>query len=400
MKELVIIYNQPLSARQGINMVNNSFIEGRAYFNDNNITLKAIIGADDVINCTNCKSLYENFPLDSSISSLQKRIKTFVKRFVTRKNRYVDAIKIYYRYYHTAKIAIKRFAKSGMDPDYIIFQDPQTAQLYYQKFGHTRKAHTLLILHCSISPTEQAETSLPNFFKSSFLSRYFYNTYHEAMNNVDKIIYLSQRAVNNSPVSQDKKTFIFNGMEDLECWEVSEVHNPINLVCVGSMSWHKGQDYTIEALAKLPKEILHSVKLHLIGSGPQIQELKNRVKQLNLSDNVVFYGVRNDVPELLKSMDLFIMPSQSEGLPMSIIEALRQGMYIIATDTGAIPEMIPSGCGELIERNSDMIAESIVRVVCDNKISIETKVKARNHYLDNFTLKSMIYNYCKVLGSL
>ena len=166
------------------------------------------------------------------------------------------------------------------------------------------------------------------------------------------------------------------------------------------MAWHKGQELVIEAMAMLPKNRLNKIKYHLIGAGPQMSELEALVTKCNLSNNVIFYGSRNDVPELLKDMDVFILPSKSEGLPMSIIEALRQGMYLVATDTGAIPEMIAQGCGELIERDSAQIAQCMIRILTENVVTVEVKKKAREHYLRNFTLQNMIYHYCDILDNL
>lgn len=400
MKELVIIYNQPLNSKQGINTVNNSFIEGQKYFNENEIYLSSIFGSDGIVDCKNRNSLQNSDIQQSLTQSTNKFAVSNIKQLLPKKNALIEAARIYRSCYVTARKTINYFLQSGCDPDYIIFQDPQTAQIYYSEFGKGRRSKTIMILHCSISATEQAETTWPSFFRSKVLSKRFYETYIFSMQNVDKLIYLSQRAVDNSPVAPEKKTCIFNGEEDLDVHEITEPHNPINMTCVGSMSWHKGQDYVIEAISKLPEDIRNLYKLHLIGSGPQIQELKDLVAKYNLQENVIFYGNRNDVPELLRQMDLYIMPSISEGLPMSIIEALRQGMYVIGTDTGAIPEMISPGCGELVERDAEKIAECLTKVVKENRITLNMKKNAREHYLKHFTLKSMIYNYCDVLKSL
>ena len=60
--------------------------------------------------------------------------------------------------------------------------------------------------------------------------------------------------------------------------------------------------------------------------------MKSLVTQYNLDDYVTFTGRRNDVADILNGMDVFIMPSLVEGLPMSAIEAMRAGLYLILTD--------------------------------------------------------------------
>lgn len=73
--------------------------------------------------------------------------------------------------------------------------------------------------------------------------------------------------------------------------------------------------------------------LLLIGTGENEFKIKERVKKLNLEKNVVFLGVRNDVPALFHIMDIFIFPSKYEGLPVVLIEAQAAGLNIFASDT-------------------------------------------------------------------
>ena len=99
-------------------------------------------------------------------------------------------------------------------------------------------------------------------------------------------------------------------------------------------------------------------------------------------------------------MDVFILPSLSEGMPMSIIEAMRQGLYIVATPVGGIPEMIMSDFGEFVERDPRAIADCIANIIQRKKVTDESKKAARDYYLKNFTLKNMIDSYSKILNSL
>lgn len=401
MKKVVIVYNQTLTEVQGINYVNNSFVEGQKYFNDKGFELTSIFAPDGVFECEGAEKLdLIGSNLGTTSYARERKLRSFLREILSSNYLLGASVKFYFNHIKNAKISIDRFLIRQDEYDYIIFQDIMTA-CYYLKYvpdGHRKKS--ILILHCSKEAFEQAKPAFPALFANSQWRHWIEKNTEFVFSNIDKVVYLSQRAVDYSPVAPEKKTCIFNGEEDLHVHEITEPHSPINMTCVGSMAWRKGQDFSIYAMAKLPKDIRKSYKLHLIGSGPQLQELKDLVNNLNLEEYVVFYGNRNDVPELLKQMDMFIMPSISEGLPMSIIEALRQGMYVIGTDTGAIPEMIAPGCGELVERDADKIAECLSKVVEEKKITHEMKVKAREHYLKHFTLKSMIYNYCDVLHSL
>lgn len=73
-------------------------------------------------------------------------------------------------------------------------------------------------------------------------------------------------------------------------------------------------------------------KLMLIGTGESINEVKVQVEQLGLTNDVLFMGVRSDIPDLLQAMDIFVMPSLFEGLPVSLVEAQTAGLPVLATD--------------------------------------------------------------------
>ncbi len=401
MKKVAIIYNQKLTEIQGINYVNNSFVEGQKYFNDKGFELTSIFAPDGVFECEGKEKLdLIGSNLGTTSYACERKIRSFLRGILSSNYLLGASIKFYFNHIRNAKLSIDRFLIKQDEYDYIIFQDIMTASYYLKHVSSGHRKKSILILHCSKEAFEQAKPAFPGLFGNAQWRHWIEKNTEFVFSNIDKVVYLSQRAVDYSPVTHLKKTYIFNGEEDLHVHEIAEPHNPINMTCVGSMAFRKGQDFIIEAMAKLPKNIRKSYKLHLIGSGPQLQGLKDLVNNLKLEEYVVFYGNRSDVPELLKQMDMFIMPSISEGLPMSIIEALRQGMYVIGTDTGAIPEMIAPGCGELVERDADKIAECLSKVVEEKKITHEMKVKAREHYLKHFTLKSMIYNYCDVLHSL
>lgn len=401
MKKVAIVYNSSLKEIQGINYVNNSFVEGAKYFQDKNIVLSTIFSPEEVFECQGKKNLdIIGSDIGEKKYLRKRRFRIFLREILSSNYIFGAYIKYYFNHIRTAKKAVKKFLLRQHEFDFIIFQDINSAYYYLKKASRDKREKTILILHCSKEVYEQARQTFPALFNNKCWSRRNDAKTQYVFDNIDKIVYLSQRAVDNSPVPPEKKTYIFNGEEDLDNHEFTEVHKPINMTCVGSMAWRKGQDVVIDAMSRLPKNILNSYRFHLIGSGAQIQELKDAVTKLHLENNVIFYGNRNDVSELLKNMDVFIMPSLSEGLPMSMIEALRQGMFIIGTDTGAIPEMIASGCGKLVERDADKIAIILTEVLNDKSITLEMKKAAREHYLKHFTLKGMIYKYCDVLISL
>ena len=400
MKRIYILYNQPLSSVQGINYVNSSFVQGNKYLKEEGLVLDKIIGCDGVFDCKAANSLDTIGASSQTMSGTKEGgIKKIIKNVFSKESLIRGIVSAYSKWYKTARNTLAFYKDLEDEPDYIIFQDPQTALYFFKEYPIT-KIKTILILHCSDHPMEQDKSSLPGLFKCRRAVSLIQSHYDFVMNRVDKVVYLSQHAVEASVLPIEKKTYIFNGEEDLPDWHFKDVHTPYNMVCVGSMAWRKGQDVAIQALAKLSPEYLSKYILHLIGAGPQMEELKTMVTFNKLEYNVKFYGSRNDVPDLLEEMDLFILPSLSEGLPMSMIEALRQGTFVIATATGAIPEMINDEIGIIVERNADSIAEALRKCVDEGKISKERKLAARKQYLDKFTLNTMMKGYASLLKSL
>lgn len=400
MKKVDIIYGHSLKGIEGVNYVNNSFVEGGYYWKEKGIVLSKIYSPYEIFDCENqdrLTSIGAGIHLDSY--KRKRKIRVLLKKLFSSDYLLGASLKFYLNYILTSQKSVSNYLKAKSDGDFIIFQSFLSAY-WYLKYHKSADKKSILILHCSKEPFEQITANLKGLFSRRWFKRWIYGRLDFVFQNIDKVVYLSQRAVDYSLAPEDKKTYIYNGESDLKEWIPTDVHEPLNLVCVGSMSWRKGQDLVIEALSELPREKRERIRFHLVGDGPQMAELKEAVAVNGLQDIVTFYGARNDVSSFLKEMDVFIMPSKSEGLPMSIIEALRQGMYVMSTDTGAIPEMIKDGFGEVIDRNPNNIAEALEKLIDKNIINKELKKQAREHYLNHFTLKSMIDGYSNLLNSL
>lgn len=94
----------------------------------------------------------------------------------------------------------------------------------------------------------------------------------------------------------------------------------------------KNQIFLVDIIYELRK-IIPSAKLMLVGDGDTKKEVQSYVETKNLSDAVIFTGTRSDVARLMQAMDVFVMPSWFEGLPVSLVEAQAAGLPIIASDT-------------------------------------------------------------------
>lgn len=116
------------------------------------------------------------------------------------------------------------------------------------------------------------------------------------------------------------------------------------ILWVGRLDPVKGLDHLIAAFASLRPE-QHNAHLVLVGGGPLQLRLEAQIAALHLADRVHQLGPRQDVPQLLKTADIFAFPSRTEGLPNALLEAMAAGLPIVTTD-------VP-GCRDLIRHDTN-----------------------------------------------
>lgn len=101
---------------------------------------------------------------------------------------------------------------------------------------------------------------------------------------------------------------------------------------VGRLDEQKNHKFLLKIVKELCAQSPDYI-LFIIGRGPLEQDLKNQVSQLNIEDNVLFLGIRDDVDSLLNALDAFILPSLYEGLPVVLVETQTNGLPIVASDS-------------------------------------------------------------------
>lgn len=118
---------------------------------------------------------------------------------------------------------------------------------------------------------------------------------------------------------------------------------------VGSLVIEKGHIYLLEAARQI-LDVVKDLKFLIIGDGPLRKALEEKSEELGIKKDVIFIGQRKDIPELLTAMDIFVLPSIKEGLPVALLEAMAAKRPIVATRVGAIPRVIKSkDIGILVE---------------------------------------------------
>jgi L-malate glycosyltransferase len=109
------------------------------------------------------------------------------------------------------------------------------------------------------------------------------------------------------------------------------------------------------------------IRLVLVGEGPEREKIQAEVDRLDLAERVRLVGTRHDVAELLRASDIFLLTSISEGIPVTILEAMAAGLPVVATRVGGVPEIVEDGQSGLLTAAGDdaALAGAIARLAAD-----------------------------------
>ena len=133
------------------------------------------------------------------------------------------------------------------------------------------------------------------------------------------------------------------------------------------------------------------LELVLVGDGPTEYAMRRLAYDLGIDERVRFLGSRSDVAELLAACDVYVLATNWEGLPRSIIEALRAGLPVVATELAGIPELVTHGeNGYLTERgDAGELAEMLGRLLADPELRARMGSRSRERYEAEFTFDHM-----------
>lgn len=139
-----------------------------------------------------------------------------------------------------------------------------------------------------------------------------------------------------------------SGFRNQESGVTRDTLNPVRRVLtVARFRPEKGLDTFIDA-ARLALARVPDLEFALAGDGPLAADLRSRVQAANLGQRVRFLGLRDDVSDVLRAHDVFVLPSRSEAFPNAVLEAMATALPIVATRVGGVPELIEHGKSGLL----------------------------------------------------
>ena len=240
-------------------------------------------------------------------------------------------------------------------------------------------------------------TSHNTFKNKRYLTRFSYKHGHlVACGEMVK-----KNLVNYFELPPDKITIIhnavkpFNGnviQDDL----IKEMHKQGFFVVgnIGRLTKQKGMEYFINAMPDVIKKH-KKIRFVIVGSGEDEQKLNELVKKRMVNEYVTFLGYRNDIQNLMSQLDLIVLSSLWEGLPLTPIEAFSVGKTIVATDVDGTGEIVQDGVnGCLISPyKSELIAEKICFLIDNPSIKINYEKRAIERYKKEFLLDKFAESY-------
>ncbi len=181
---------------------------------------------------------------------------------------------------------------------------------------------------------------------------------------------------------------IYNGVPD-----VSEQADPgadlePTVVMVGRFAAQKAQELLVRASAPIP--VPH--RLVFVGSGETLEAVRAVARASAISDRIEFWGARDDVSTILANSQVFVLATNWESFPISILEAMRAGLPVVATDVGGIREAVVDGeTGFLVPHGDEIVlTDRLERLLRDPLLRARMGAAGRLRFERLFTVKKML----------
>lgn len=170
---------------------------------------------------------------------------------------------------------------------------------------------------------------------------------------------------------------------------------------VGRLSREKGIRFLLDAAAKVIEEVPEA-RFLVVGEGEEKEPLMRYADSGALKGKVVFAGYRDDADKIYPMLDVFVMPSLTEGIPLSLLEAMASAKPIVATKVGGIPSVITDRrSGLLVDpQDSDALSGGILSFLADRRLAEMTGGNAREAVKEKFSIETTVKKYQEVYLNL
>lgn len=197
--------------------------------------------------------------------------------------------------------------------------------------------------------------------------------------------------------SLDIVTTVHNGIpiQDLQIEKVRQFDQPCKIIMVARFDDQKDQMTLIQALGLLKNK---NWVMAFIGSGPTVERCKQEANKLGLGDKIKFLGQQRNVKDFLNNSDIFVLSTNYEGFPLTILEAMRAKLPVIATNVGGNNEsVIDKETGFLTNKNDVQdLSTALSTLIDDRNLAIEMGKRGYERLITEFTHDLMLTKILKI----
>jgi L-malate glycosyltransferase len=163
---------------------------------------------------------------------------------------------------------------------------------------------------------------------------------------------------------------------------------------VARLDYLKDHATAVRALGRLVRTVPHA-RLVLVGDGPERERIERCIADSGLGDSVRLLGTRRDVARFTAVADMFLLTSISEGIPLTLIEAMAAGLPVVATRVGGVPEVVQDGVTGLLAEPGDdgTLAEHMLHLFRHPSVGEEMGRRGRDRGQELFSENAMVANY-------
>lgn len=234
-------------------------------------------------------------------------------------------------------------------------------------------------------------------YPGSYASRWFLRA-------ADRIVAVSNRVgehvLNILPSAKSKISVVHNGIEvhdkGIPARKSKSSRRDKRKLMVGTVSRlsnEKGLDVFLESLPEVFGQFPNA-KAVIAGEGPQEADLRDLVKELNLNGRVEFKGFVNNPLKVMGTLDVFVLSSRTEGLPLTVLEAMSMRKPVVATDVGDVGEVVGKGCGVVVaSENPKELSKAIIGLLSNRKKREVMGRHGQRLVSEKFTLGAMVRQY-------
>ncbi len=265
--------------------------------------------------------------------------------------------------------------KSRKIPIIITEHDP----FEISKFKTWFKSYTLESVKKIIAISDSSKNDLEKLYPA------FKKKIEVIHNGIDTVWWHSQNLRFTEDDLEDIKENLFEAKKDT-----------LIITSIAALHERKGLKYLIQAISNLVKEF-PNIKLVIVGQGPQEKELKELIKELKIENHIKLLGQQKETPKILKSTDIFVLPSKREAFGLVNLEAMITGMPIVASKVGGIQEVVKDGeTGILIEpKISDVLARALKLLIESPEKRVSMAAAGQKRVQEFFTAGKMAKEYEK-----